>query len=250
MRGDQYLFEHAGECPICEAEVTFVAQHSWFRDHLLCPTCKSIPRERAVMYLIEQFYPNWRSLDIFEMAPGDRGATIKLQEAPGYLASQFDPSLALGERSPHGWINQNAEALTHEDETFDLVVTQDVFEHIFDIDAALREIARVLRPGGAHIFTTPLVNKAQPTAARALRADDGAVEHLAPPEYHGNPVNPDGALVTWYFGFDLAARIVQVAKTPTIIFSLDRLDLGIQAEYIDVLVSLKNANRNPDPESC
>ena len=197
------------------------------------------------MYLIEQFYSNWRSLDIFEMAPGNRGASVKLQEAPGYVASQCDPSLAPGERSPHGWINQNAEALTYEDETFDLVVTQDVFEHIFDIDAAFREIARVLRPGGAHIFTTPLVSKTQPTQARASREADGTIEHLAPPEYHGNPVNPDGALVTWHLGFDLAAKILEVAKTPTIVFSLDRLDLGIRAEYIEVLVSLNNAKPNP-----
>lgn len=201
------------------------------------------------MHLVRQFYPSWRSLDIFEMAPGNRGTSIKLQEAPGYVASQFEPSLALGERSPHGWINQDAESLTCQDETFDLVVTQDVFEHIFDIDAALLEIARILRPGGAHIFTTPLVNKTQPTEARALRAKDGTIKHLAPAEYHGNPVDSEGSLVTWRFGFDLAARIMELAKTPTIVFSLDRLDLGIQAEYIEVLVSLKSTKPTPPIES-
>ena len=200
------------------------------------------------MYFINQFYPNWRGLKIFEMAPGNRGTSVKLAEAPGYVASQYDPALSPGERSPDGWINQNAEALTYEDETFDLMVTQDVFEHLFDIDAACREIARILRPGGAHIFTTPLVNKTEPTESRAVRGSDGAIEYLAPPEYHGNPVNPDGSLVTWHFGFDLAARIVEVAKTPTIVFSLDRLDLGIQAEYIEVLVSLKTGtNKTGDP---
>ena len=119
------------------------------------------------------------------------------------------------------------------------MVTQDVFEHIFDIDAAFREIRRTLRPGGAHIFTTPLVNKARPTECRASRAPDGSLRHHAEPEYHGNPVDPQGSLVTWHFGFDLAARVLEQAAMPTVIFSCDRLDLGIRAEYIEVLISLR-----------
>ena len=154
------VFEHPGRCVICEADVTFTAQYAWFRDHLKCPGCGSIPRERALMYVIETFYPHWRNLRIHEMAPVGRGASIKLGEAAGYEASQYFPTLPLGARTPPGWINQDAEKLTCADGAFDLVVTQDVFEHIFDIDAAFREIRRTLRPGGAHVFTTPLVKKA------------------------------------------------------------------------------------------
>lgn len=236
---DGYLFEHPGRCPICETEVTFVARNPWFRDHLVCPLCQSIPRERAVMYTIEQLFPDWRTLSIHESSPVGRGTSVKLREAPRYLPSQYDPSLPFGETSPEGWVSQDLEKQTFEDAAFDLVVTQDVFEHVFDVDAAAREIARTLRPGGAHVFTTPLVNKAKPTEARALRQADGSVRHLAPPKYHGNPMDPAGSLVTWHFGFDLAARILEAAKTPTIVFSMDRLDLGIRAEYIEVLVSFK-----------
>jgi SAM-dependent methyltransferase len=191
------------------------------------------------MYYVEQFYPNWRELSIHEMAPGGRGASLKLGTANDYTSSQYDPALRLGARSPNGWVNQDAERQTYADNSFDLVVTQDVFEHIFDIDAAFREIARTLRPGGAHIFTTPLVNKAKPTEARASRESDGSIRHLCEPEYHGNPVDPKGSLVTWNFGYDLAARVIRLTDMPTVVFSQDRLDLGIQAEYIEVLASLK-----------
>ena len=235
------MFEHPGRCPICETEVTFTAAKAWFRDHLKCPRCDSIPRERALMYVIETFYPHWRKLRIHEMAPIGRGASLKLREAAGYEASQYYPSLPLGERTSPGWINQDAENLTYADGAFDLVVTQDVFEHIFDVDAAFREIRRTLRPDGAHIFTTPLVNKARPTECRASRAADGSVRHHAEPEYHGNPVDPQGSLVTWHFGFDLAARILERTRMSTVMFSYDRLDLGIRAEYIEVLMSLKSA---------
>ncbi len=239
------MFEHPGRCVICEREVTFTAGYEWFRDHLKCPGCDSVPRERALMHVIQTFYPQWRDLRIHEMAPIARGASRKLREAPGYVASQYSPSLPPGERSPQGWINQDAENQTWPDGAFDLVVTQDVFEHIFDIDAACLEIRRTLGPGGAHVFTTPLVNKAQPTECRAARAADGSIRYLAEPEYHGNPVDPDGSLVTWHFGFDLAARILERARMPTVIFSCDRLDLGIRAEYIEVLMSLRQAPATP-----
>ncbi len=239
---DTYLFEHSGRCPICETDVTFSANNQWFRDHLLCPLCQSIPRERALMHCVEQFFPGWRKLRIHESSPGGRGASVKLQQAPGYVSSQYLPSMGLGERHPAGWLNQDLEAQTFADGAFDLVITQDVFEHIFDIDAAAREIARTLRPGGAHVFTTPLVNKAKPSEEKAQRAADGSVHYLAPPEYHGNPVDDAGSLVTWHFGFDLAARVLVAACMPTVIVSMDRLDLGIRAEYIEVLISFKQTS--------
>jgi len=45
--------------------------------------------------------------------------------------------------------------LGFEDESFDFVITFQVIEHIDDDAAFVREIARVLRPGGRLILTTP-----------------------------------------------------------------------------------------------
>lgn len=46
-------------------------------------------------------------------------------------------------------------ALPFPDATFDVVVSFDVFEHIPDSDAHLREVRRVLRPGGTYLLQTP-----------------------------------------------------------------------------------------------
>jgi SAM-dependent methyltransferase len=46
-------------------------------------------------------------------------------------------------------------SLPFADGSFDVVMSFDVFEHIRDSDAHLREVARVLRPGGSYVLQTP-----------------------------------------------------------------------------------------------
>jgi SAM-dependent methyltransferase len=46
-------------------------------------------------------------------------------------------------------------ALPFPDQTFDVVLSFDVFEHIADSDAHLREVSRVLTPGGRYLLQTP-----------------------------------------------------------------------------------------------
>lgn len=46
-------------------------------------------------------------------------------------------------------------ALPFPDASFDLVLSFDVFEHIRDSDAHLREVSRVLRPSGRYLVQTP-----------------------------------------------------------------------------------------------
>ena len=235
------IFSQDGYCPICERSVTFSANNEWFRDHLFCSGCGSIPRERALMKVIEDYFPNYREVVIHESSPCGRGASVKLhKECKNYSASQFYPEMELGKTHPiSGYRCESLEELTFPDNSFDIFVTQDVMEHIFDPEKAFKEIARVLKPGGAHIFTAPLMNKGKKSEIWASRGENGEVTYHHEPEWHGNPVDAKGSLVTMHWGYDIAGFITEKAKTPTTIISIDNIDLGIRAEYIDVLISHK-----------
>ena len=50
---------------------------------------------------------------------------------------------------------ENAAKLSFDDASFDLVISQNVFHHIPDWESAVREVARVLRPGGVFIWFDP-----------------------------------------------------------------------------------------------
>lgn len=237
--GSSLMFENYGYCNCCDTKTRFVADNSWFRDFYLCSNCGCIPRERALMYAIEKFLPHWRDSVIHESSPAPRGASLKLsKEARQYIPSQYRPEQPVGALF-NGVRCENLEQLTFADESIDLHVTQDVFEHLFSPDKAFQEIARTLRPGGMHIATIPLENGISPTEVSATFKADGTIEYLLEPVYHGNPIGDNRSLVTRKWGYDIVDYIYLSSGMTTTILYLDILDLGIRAELIEVIVSRK-----------
>jgi SAM-dependent methyltransferase len=196
------------------------------------------------MLTIETYFPNWRSLAIHESSPGNRGASKRLfQEVSQYIPSQCFPDQKPG--SIVGKFRcENLEALTFADESIDVHVTQDVLEHVFHPSKVFGEIARTLKPGGAHIFTVPIVNKYKPSKLRARVSDDGQISHLEPPVYHGNPISDQGSLVTVDWGFDICRHIFESCGLFTHLVYIDDLSKGIRAEYIEVLITVKPDKSN------
>jgi hypothetical protein len=233
------VIRNRGFCPICDRSTTFIARDAWLRDHYKCTRCRSIPRERALMMVVQQRFPDWRTMTVHESSPVNRGASKRFaKECPGYIASQFFRDAPLG--AIVGGIRcENLEQLTFADESIDLHVTQDVLEHVLRPARAFAEIGRTLKPCGAHIFTIPIVNKNKPSKMRVEVDATGAVTHLESPIYHGNPIDARGSLVTIDWGFDVRDHITAACGLDTEIISIDDLNRGIRAEYIEVLVTTK-----------
>ncbi len=78
-----------------------------------------------------------RSGSVTDLSPGMVQAALR---NAGQLGLDVDGRVADAERLPYG------------DATFDVVVGHAVLHHIPDLDAAFREVLRVLRPGGRFVF--------------------------------------------------------------------------------------------------
>jgi SAM-dependent methyltransferase len=91
---------------------------------------------------------------------------------------------------------------------FDFVIHLDVMEHLFDPFGALREIERTLVYGGRCLFTAPTYPE-RVTSEQVAFNDAGGLRIVGKPEYHGNPQNAKGSLVTWRYGYDLPYLIAR-----------------------------------------
>jgi hypothetical protein len=232
QRGDW----NSGVCPVCQRPTLFIATGTWLRDQYVCLFCWSIPRQRALLHVLNTAFPNWPTLQIHESSPSGAASRRLQRSCPGYLPTQFYPDTPGGSMD-QGVRCENLEGQTFADASFDLVITQDVFEHVLNPEPAFAEIARTLRPGGAHVFTVPYYAE-QTTCVRASAGADGVIYHL-PPEYHRNPIDPDGSLVVTEWGTSLVDVIYRSSGLITTIHTLNDRSRGIAGEFRDVFISWK-----------
>lgn len=217
----------------------FASAYDWYRDHLQCSNCQSIVRERALSLVLNELAPNWRTLRIHESSPLDRGISQKLRlHAPRYLASYFFPNKPAGEFVGN-LRNENLENQTFYDETFDLVITLDVMEHVFSPSKAYQEIYRTLRRGGLYIHTFPIRKwLVEGAMARAQQEPEGQVKLLVePPEFHGSPTGD--CLVTYDYGYDIAQKISTWAPFDVRVSRFWDQRHGIIGDYTEVIVCQK-----------
>ena len=236
------VFSNEGYCPICRQRSRFVAKQEWLRDFYLCEGCWSCPRQRALVEILETTAPRWRELTVHESSPS---INFFAAQCPGYTHSFFFENVPLGSFKDSARC-EDLECLTFADDTFDVFLTQDVLEHVVRPDRALREIVRVLKPGGVHIFTTPKHKHLLSSSPRVRWNDGGEIEYLIPPQYHGNPIGDGRSLVTWDYGADfddLASEWAGYLVSDYVIRDRKR---GIDGEYLDVFVIRKDElNRQP-----
>lgn len=228
------LLENSGYCIICNGETRFVARHHWLRDFYLCERCGTIPRQRALVEVLSIVSPKWRELIIHESSPS---IWFFAEQCKGYSASYFHEDVPLGSYK-NGYRNENLECLIFPNRSFDVFITQDVLEHVFNPDRALAEIMRVLRPGGIHIFTAPKHKHLLKSYPRA-RLVDGKIEHLREPQYHTSLIVDSRSLVAWDYGADFDDLIQQWSGYNTCNFVIRNRSRGIDGEYLDVFVTLK-----------
>lgn len=205
-----------GLCSVCGNKGEFAPrQGHGTRESYQCPHCRAALRWRDQAAIILDEFAKGRSIslpnlvasgrlndvDIYE--PALRGPFVTaFKKLPRYVRSYYWPDRPLGEGGDDGLRNEDITALTFADDSFDLVITSDIMEHVYDYRKAFAEVLRVLKPGGIHVFSIPN-NWPLPDATEARVEVEGGVEHhIKPAQYH---VSGDGTPCIVYtdFGADL-----------------------------------------------
>ena len=238
----EYIVDYEGFCPVCNNSVRFRSGHEALRDFLLCNKCEygSVPRERALALALKLYCPDFLEKSIHECSPNNSGISRSIRLAARfYVATQYYKDTPAGQMNGI-YRSENLEAQTFEDESFDIFLSLDVFEHIFDPEAAIKEIWRTLKPGGIMASTWP-IRKYQTKAIerRAQIGQDGDVIHFKEPEIHGNPIDGSGALVTIDYGYDIHKQIALWAPFDVSIIRFADRTHGVLGEYTDTIFCKK-----------
>jgi SAM-dependent methyltransferase len=126
--------------------------------------------------------PLARSLRVAEINVVE-GMHQALEGLPGLFYSEYRDRAAPGSIES-GVRCEDLCRLTYEDASFDLILTSETLEHVPNLRVALSEIHRVLKPGGWHLFTVPLMPSVTRTFARSEIGIDGQLIHHSVPIAH------------------------------------------------------------------
>ena len=100
---------------------------------------------------------------------------------------------------------ESLEQLSFESDSIDLLITEDVFEHVKEIRKALREVYRVLKPGGYHVFSIPFYFDKK-TTPLFKKEKNNPFSLIEPIEYHGDYIR-DRIPAYYHIGYDLFDKL-------------------------------------------
>ena len=180
-------------CPICGYRGPFVKIRD--RAHGLCPKCGSFERHRLQKLVLDRLVTeklvDFSSARCLQFAP----------DAVTQILRRYCREVVTADLSPKpGSIKLDMCAMEVEDSKFDIVYASHVLEHIPDDMAALKEIRRVLKPGGIAVLPVPAVT-------------DKTVDYDAP--------NPEEHYHWRLVGHDYYARYEKVFETVKLYYSHD-----------------------------
>jgi len=144
-----------------------------------------------------------------------QGDELRLLEAAPVVAFDLSRNAVETAREmlpANAYLQADGMRLPFTDDSFDLVISSEVIEHILEPEKMLVDVARVLRPGGTLILTTPNWHSffglarwlGETLLRRPFTSDDQPVDHWSTPASLAKLLAAAGFDVTarrgaWYF---------------------------------------------------
>ena len=203
-------FALPGLCEICERQTSFASRSKkapeggpfeyevdWW--NTLCG-CGMPTLDRSVIHFLLEGVSG-RQAKIYHVGQYSLLARWIAENCQDVTLSQFEEGRRPGEIA-NGVRYETLTELSFDDNTFDALACTEILEHIPDYKLAMREMARVLAPGGLALLTFPwLGGDHYEHRVRAEMQPDGTIVHFLPPEYHGDPAKKEGILSFRAFGW-------------------------------------------------
>ncbi|MEO6292390.1 MAG: class I SAM-dependent methyltransferase [Burkholderiaceae bacterium] len=222
-------FSMDGYCVPCNKKVSFLVdmqsggqrqETAWipnWRERLGCPSCQMSNRQRLMAALITQNLDAPHKKHVYFM---EHVTPIYKWAINTFMQHDIVGSEYLGHEYKSGDIiqgirHEDVENLSFSDASLDLIVSNDVFEHVPNPAQAFAECARVLNTEGTMLATIPFHSNADKSIIRS-KIVDGQLEHYLTQSYHGNPVSADGSLVFTDFGWDLLQEMRDAGFTDVV----------------------------------
>jgi SAM-dependent methyltransferase len=145
-------------CPCCNWRFRkFLPYGPIIRDDVLCPRCGSLERHRLlILYLKNRTNFFEDDLKVLDIAPMEFFQKMcKKMKNIDYISADIASELAM--------MKMDITDIQLDDNQFDCIICYHVFEHIIDDIKAMREIYRVLKPGGWAILQVPIDNSLDKT---------------------------------------------------------------------------------------
>jgi hypothetical protein len=140
------------QCPICRHSYRKFLPYGYVhsRENALCPHCLSLERHRLLwLYLQNQTDFFNRPYRLLHIAP-ERCFIPHFKKllGDGYFTADLE--------SPWAKIKMDVQHIPFGENEFDIIFCNHLLEHVTDDRLAMREIFRVLRPGGWGIMLSPV----------------------------------------------------------------------------------------------
>lgn len=197
-------------CPNCNGRYLISFKPDPFLTR--CLKCSANITNLSLIPVINKHIDETKVSDCWEMST--YGATLT------FLKANFEhvvESEYFSDKDPgsivDGILNQDVQNLTFENSSLDLITSNQVFEHVPNDLKGYQECYRVLRPGGALIFSVPLSHSHQ--TKKLAEIVDGALVFYEEPEYHDSRLGgPKSALAFWsHSKHDICSRVASVGFT-------------------------------------
>jgi hypothetical protein len=226
-------------CPVCGSLTLITRVRENLRETCTCLRCKSTNRQRQIAYVLcaaasritgEEISSlgDLARLDELVVYNTEAGRQIhaQLSGMRNYICSEYFGDAYESGDIVGGKPHQDLMNLSFDERSIDLVISSDVFEHIPDPYKAHREVYRVLRRGGRHVFTVPFLQSEFLDQDRTMIDIRGNVIFTKEPLYHKDPVRPEGALVHKLFSLEMLVKLRKIGFS-TNIYHIRKATYGI-----------------------